>query len=267
MIKIAIYLAILFVFFVAYIKYTERQLTFFPMRKVDFTPKFIGLNFEDLYLTTADNVRVNAWFVPADQARYTILFYHGNAGNMSHRLDKILLLHKMQLNVLIIDYRGYGLSSGSPTEPGIYRDGQCAYDYLTKERKIKPENILVFGESLGSAVAINLTSQQAVRGLILEGAFSSSRDMAKRISVYIPAWFFINGFDSLSKIGKVNVPKLFIHSRNDEIVPFHLAQKLYARASEPKQFTELSGGHNTAYIDSQEKYIASIASFIQQLSP
>lgn len=254
-------LALVFV----YVKYIEKRSIFFPSADIELTPAYINLAFEDIYIDTQDGVKINGWFIPCDTAKYTLFFLHGNGGNISHRLEKISLLNKTGLNVFIVDYRGYGRSPGKPSEKGIYRDAQASYDYLINRRKINPENIIVYGESLGTAAAINLASKVKLKALIVEGAFSSGRDMAKRIFPLLPGFLFSDSFNSLKKIKKVTAPKLFLHSRNDEIVPFVLSKKLFDCASDPKQFGELLGGHNTAFLDSQDKYLSAIAVFVKQL--
>lgn len=265
MVKGIIYAVILIVFIVGYVKYIENRVIFYPMKDIEFTPERAGLAFEDVYLTAKDGIKINAWFIPKDQARYTILFCHGNAGNIGHRLEKIMLLHKLHLNVFIIDYRGYGRSQGRPSERGLYLDAQAAYDYLVNQRQIRPEEIILFGESLGCAAVIDLGARSRIGGLIVEGAFTRGRDMAKRIYPFLPAFLFSDNFNNLAKIRKIKAPKLFIHSKNDEIVPFDLARRLYQATSPPKQFAELIGGHNSVFSDSQEKYTSAIASFIEKL--
>jgi hypothetical protein len=249
----------------AFVKYLEIGSVFFPAKSIEFTPAYINLAFEDIYIVTPDGVKINGWFIPCDNAKYTLFFLHGNGGNISHRLDKISLLHKTGLNIFIIDYRGYGRSLSKPSEAGIYRDTQAGYDYLINRRKINPGNILAYGESLGTAAAIDLASKVELKALIVEGAFSSGRDMAKRIFPLIPGRVFSNSFNSLQKIKRVTVPKLFLHSLNDEIVPLVLAKKLFERAPGLKYFGELAGSHNTAFLDAQGVYLSAIAAFINQL--
>ncbi|MFC1699750.1 alpha/beta hydrolase, partial [Candidatus Omnitrophota bacterium] len=190
------------------------------------------------------------------------LFCHGNAGNIGHRLEKALLLRKLKLNIFLIDYRGYGNSAGRPSEAGLYLDAQAGYDYLVNQLGVSPDRLILYGESLGSAAIIDLAAKSEVAGLIVEGGFTRGRDMAKRIYPFLPAFLFANSFDSLSKVDQISAPKLFIHSRNDEIVSFKLAQRLYQAAAGPKQFQELIGPHNSAFYDSKDKYIASLESFI-----
>lgn len=265
MIKGIVYFVILIVFIVGYVKYIENRVIFYPLKGIEFTPEFVGLAFEDVYLTANDGVKLNGWFIPKDQASYTILFCHGNAGNIGHRLEKIVLLRKLGLNVFIIDYRGYGRSQGRPSEKGLYLDAQAAYDYLVNQRQIQPEKLVLLGESLGCAAVIDLGARERIGGLIVEGAFTRGRDMAKKIYPFLPAFLFSDNFNNLAKIKRIGAPKLFIHSKNDEIVPYELARCLYQAARSPKEFAELIGGHNTAFLDSEEKYISAIASFISDL--
>jgi hypothetical protein len=263
--KIIIYTIIFLGVILGYVKYIELRAVFFPSREIEFTPSSINLSFEDIWINTSDNLKINAWFIPYNDAKYCLLFLHGNAGNIGNRLDKIQLLRQAKINILIIDYRGYGRSEGQPFEKGLYLDAQAAYNYLVNRRKIKPEQIILYGESLGTAVVVNLASETKVGAVILEGAFSKGRDMAKRSYPFLPTPLFSNKFDSLAKIKKINAPKLFMHSQEDEIVPFDLAQKLYDAANEPKQLVALIGGHNSAFLDSQEIYVSSINLFIERL--
>lgn len=265
MVKGITYIAVLIVLVVGYVKYLESRGIYFPVRDIEFTPTLLGLSFEDVYIKTTDNIQINGWFIPGDNAKYSLLCCHGNAGNIGHRLEKISLLHKMGVNIFIFDYRGYGRSKGRPSEGGIYLDVKAAYDYLVNERKIKPEHIILYGESLGCAAIIHLAAKERVGALIAEGAFTRGRDMAKRIYPFLPSFLFSNSFDNLAKIKKIDPPKLFIHSKDDEVVPFSLAKKLYDVASQPKQFAELIGGHNSAFLDSSEKYISSIRLFLERL--
>jgi len=266
MFKIIIYIIVGLGLIFSYVKYIELKGIFFPSREVELNPHSINLPFEDIYVKTQNNLQISAWFIPCDGAKYTLLLLHGNAGNLQDRLGKLNLLHQLGLNIFIIDYRGYGRSKGSPSESGLYFDSQAAYNYLINTRKVSAEEIILYGESLGTAVAIDLASRFPVKALILEGAFSSGKDMARIIYPFIPVFFFSDRFDSLKKIRKVRAPKLFLHSGNDEIVPFSMAKKLFAAADEPKFFVEINGDHNNAFLDSKEKCLSSILSFLHRLS-
>jgi hypothetical protein len=248
-----------------YVKYIESRSIFIPSRELELDPAYLNLRFEDIYFNTSDGLKINGWLIPANNPKYTLLFLHGNGGNIGHRLEKLNMLSKIGLNVFIIDYRGYGKSAGRPSEAGLYLDAKAAYDYLVNGRKINPENIILYGESIGTAATIDLAYRVLVKAIILEGAFSSGKDMARRVFALIPNFFFSDRFNSLKKIPKVKAAKLFLHSRNDEIVPLVLAKKLFDSAPEPKTFVELIGGHNTAYFDSQDKYLSAIASFVDKL--
>ena len=253
--------AVFFVFL--YIRLLEKRSLYVPFRQIYGTPNTLGLAFDDLFINTPDHQTLNAWFIPQEHAKFTILYLHGNGGNLSHRLSQIALLHELSLNVFIIDYRGYGKSSGSPSENGLYADAQAAYDYLTQILKVPNERIILFGESLGSSVAVYLADKNKVKALILTGAFTSAADMARRLYVFFPTLFLSSKFDSLSKIGKIDAPKLFIHSRNDEIVPTELARKLFEAAAPYKEFFEIHGGHNDALVTDREILKKRIHDFIE----
>ena len=158
-----------------------------PTRQIQATPEDAGLDFDAVTLTTSDNEQLDAWFVPADPARGTLLFFHGNAGNNSHRLDSIRLFHELGLSVLIFDYRGYGQSTGRPTEKGTYRDADAAWQYLVEQRAIPPERIILFGRSLGAPIAADLATRQAAAGVILESGFTSVPDVAAKLYPWLPA--------------------------------------------------------------------------------
>lgn len=265
MYRIIFYLALFILLTFGYVKYLELRGIFYPIQKISFTPSDIKLGFEDVYFTTDDGLKINAWFVPYANAKYTLVFFHGNAGNIGDRIDKIILLNNLKLNIFIIDYRGFGQSQGKPSEQGLYLDAEAAYGYLINTRRIFPEQIILYGESLVAAAVINLAAKVKVKALILEGAFSSGKDMAKIIFPFIPNFFFSNSFNSAGKIKKIQIPKLFLHSQNDEIIPIRLSQKLFSFAVQPKYFFELKGGHNTCFLDSKEEYLSALKFFIDRL--
>jgi len=260
MVKNILYLSTGIIFFIFYIKYIERRSLFFPTRPVEVFPDAVNLKYEDVNLNSASQ-RINGWFVGADNAKYTILFFHGNGGNISHRLEKLAIFHDLGLSSFIIDYRGYGRSTGVPSEQGLYQDAGSAYDYLIKERRIIPERVIFYGESLGGAVAVDLAAKVPGAALIVDSSFSSVRDMAKAIYPFLPEFILSDWFNSAAKVPKITIPKLFIHSKNDEIVPYKLAQKLYSAAAEPKKSVEIIGSHNTGFMDSRGRFISSLKEF------
>lgn len=220
------------------------------MKEIEVTPKAAGFDYQEISFKTQDGFLLNGWFIPAGESERTVLFFHGNAGNISHRLEKIAFWHNLGLNIFIFDYRGYGQSQGKPSENGLYQDARAAYDYLQRERKLAEQEIIFFGESLGGAVAVDLATKTRPSALIVESTFSSSEDMAKIIYPFLPSFMLRTRFDSAGKVKEIKIPKLFIHSQSDEIVPFKLGQKLFAAAGEPKDFLKISGGHNTAFMES-----------------
>jgi len=189
-------------------------------------PEDVGLLYKNVFIKTADGAKLNGWYIPYEKATYTVLFFHGNAGNISYRLDKMMVLRSLGFNIFMIDYRGFGLSQGKLTEKGLYLDAEAAYSYLRQVRGLKSENIIIYGSSLGSAVAVDLATKENVRALILEGVLSSAKDVAVRRYPYLPAFAFSYKLDSLKKIKQVNVPKLFLHSVNDEVLDIEMAIKL-----------------------------------------
>jgi uncharacterized protein len=260
------WLAVLVIIFMAAVRYMERKSLFFPMKHITSSPVDVGLDYEEVYFHTSDNKKIHSWFIPADEARFTMLFSSGNAGNISHRLDKIAMMNDMGFNVFIFGYRGYGKSEGIPSEQGLYRDIDAAYEYLVEVRGVSPEDIILYGESIGGGVVIELASLRPVGAIITEEAFTSVKDMARLAFPLIPYVIFSSRFDNLAKIGDIECPKLIIHSIDDEIVPFSQGEMLFEAASEPKKFLRLRGGHNTAFWDSMKEYKEGIKSFVAALN-
>ncbi len=246
------------------LRYIEKRTLFYPAKEIEFLPKESGLDFEDIFFKTIDNLKLNGWFIPHPAAKYTVLFCHGNAGNISHRLDKIKFFNQLGCNVFIFDYRGYGLSEGRPSENGLYIDTKSSYDYLLS-RGITPNQIIGFGESLGSAAIIDLAWKNKIFALILESAFSSGKDMARHAFPFLPYWVFSIRLDSVNKIKSINIPKFIIHSLNDEIVPYKFAQGLYGAAPHPKEFLQIHGGHNSCFYESEGLLREKIADFLNRL--
>lgn len=239
-----------------------------PGRAYEATPAQINLSYESIALTASDGVRLAAWFVPAEHPRGALLYAHGNAGNISHRLDSIRLFHDLGLSVLIFDYRGYGQSSGEPDEKGTYRDAEAAWQHLTAQRSIKPKHIVVFGESLGASVAAHLAAQHRPGALILASAFTSVPSLAADLYPLLPVrWIARYRYDTRRYLQDVHAPVLVAHSREDEIIPFSHGHTLYATAHEPKQFLELRGGHNDLFFLNSEAFAGATGSFIGQHLP
>ena len=252
-------------FLILYLKYYEKKGIYFPVRKIQLTPKEVGLEFEDVYFFSSDGIKLNGWYIPAKEARATVLFCHGNAGNISHRIDVIYMFCKLGLDVFIFDYRGYGRSQGRPTEEGLYLDAQAAYKYLIKRRNLNEGSIVVYGKSIGANVAVELCSKVKTAALISESAFTSALEMGKKLFPFLPLkWLISIKFDALSKIKNITIPKLIIHSEDDKIIPFRHGRKLFEAAPEPKEFYPMRGGHNDAIFLAREDFVSKIDAFFQK---
>jgi uncharacterized protein len=270
--KMILYLPILlYVALALWLRWNEPRMIYYPDRHIEQTPDQAGLPYEDITLTASDGVHINGWLVSGDSgnnANLTVLLLHGNAGNISHRLEKLAILRDLGVDTFIIDYRGYGRSEGQPNEAGTYRDAQAAYDYLVSQRKVAPRHIIVYGESLGSAIAADLASKQEVGGLILEEAFTSVGDVGQKMFPFLPVrWLVRNKYDTLSKMPRIKVPLLMFHSVDDEIFNIRHAQRLLAAAHDPKQLVELHGGHNDAFLVSAPTYRDALQKFLATLKP
>jgi len=229
-------------------RYLESVGVFFPSREMSVLPSVIGLPWEDVYFTTKDNITLNGWYFKKPQASSTVIFAHGNAGNISDRLFKIKFFYDLGLNVFIFDYRGYGKSKGRPSEAGIYQDAQSAYDYLQARGDVNMKNIILYGASLGGTVVIDLATHRSSALLVVESSFSNALDMARIFYPFVPLFFLSLKFNSIDKVRGLAVPKIFIHSPEDQVVPFWIGQKLFEAASEPKEFLKIHGGHNDGSI-------------------
>jgi len=226
-----------------------------PTREVTYTPDELGLEFENVVFNTSDGLRLTGWYIPAKNSKLTVLFCHGNGGNMMHRLDSINFFYNLGLSCFIFDYRGYGNSSGKPTEEGTYLDAAAAYKWLTEQKKIPTDNIIIFGRSLGGSIAAQLASKTEARALIIESSFTSYVDTGKKFYPYMPVrWFASYSYSTIDYVKKVHCPVMVIHSRNDEIMPFEFGLELHEAANEPKEFIKIFGSHNDGFLVSSEIY-------------
>ncbi len=250
----------------------EQQFVFSPSAVLTKTPRDVDLAFDNVVVTASDGVNVHGWFIPqhsgeetpaTESAPPTLLFLHGGDGNISDRLERIRLFHDIGLGVFIIDYRGYGRSGGTPSERGLARDARAAHGYLVEQRGVKPERLYIYGEGLGAAVAIDLATKARAAGLITESASASVIENIEQDWPLIPWQYLIrNKFDSLSKIGDVHMPVLFIHSKDDDVVSFSDSRRLFALAHEPRELVEIHGSHSDALVDSFDTYYDAISRFV-----
>jgi len=245
----------------------ETRFIYFPSRAHEATPAGLGLPSEEVLFTAEDGVRLHGWFLPVRGARWTVLLSHGNAGNISHRLDRTLFLQtRLGASVLLYDYRGYGRSEGSPDEPGTYRDARAAYRYLVEQRRVPPERLVLFGESLGSAVSLDLALAHPAGALILEAPFTSVRDMARKTIFFPLAPFVRTRYDNLQKVGRLRMPLLVLQGDHDEVVPFAQGRRLFEAAPGPKRFFAIPGaGHNDTFLVGGDAYWQAIADFLAGL--
>jgi fermentation-respiration switch protein FrsA (DUF1100 family) len=244
----------------------QPKMTFYPVAELQATPAQWGLPYEEVRLLTADKLQLHGWYIPHPAATRTLLFFHGNGGNISHRGESLEIFYRLGLNVLIIDYRGYGHSEGRPDEAGFTLDAAAAWDYLSKQRGVPARQIIIFGRSLGGAVATQLAAEVEPGALILESTFSSGRDMASHLFPLLSHFVLLRyRFDNEAHIRQLNSPLYMAHSPEDEIIPFTLGEKLYAAASVPKRFFVMRGGHNDGFLQSQPAYELSLQKFIREL--
>ena len=258
-------LFLIYVIFICIVYFSQKKMLFYPVREITITPKHIGLDFEDIMLTTKDNVNIAAWYIPSTSERGVVLFCHGDAGNISHRLDSIRIFHDLNLSVFIFDYRGYGNSEGSPTEEGTYLDAEAALDYLIKIKHIHHDQIIFFGRSLGGAIVSEIALRHKAGALIIESGFTSVPDLGRKYYPFLPVKLLSRySYTTASKVSKISIPKLFIHSPHDEIIPFGHGRYLYENASFPKEFLEIRGGHNDGFLVSGDVYIDGLNRFISR---
>ncbi len=235
-----------------------------PEHELRYTPSNIKLTYEDVRIETTDGVRLSGWWIPAvNNPRGTVLFCHGNGGNIAGCLDTLLIINGLGLNVFIFDYRGYGYSDGSPSENGTYLDAEAAWNYLVTKQEIAPEKIIIWGRSLGGAIAARTAATHHGGLVIIESTFTSLKDLVNDRFSWVPSWTVANyAYDTHHYLEKIDVPVLIIHSPDDEMIPFKHGKSLYDSIKGPKAFLEIKGSHNRGFIDSKAEYESSINDFI-----
>jgi uncharacterized protein len=241
----------------------QSKLLYFPSRDIVATPARAGLPYEPVTFTTGDQVRLDGWFVPAEEPRAVLLFFHGNAGNISHRLDSLSIFHELGLSVLIFDYRGFGRSDGRMSEEGSDRDAEAALRYLKEERGVPLRKIVYFGRSLGGAVAAHLATKETPAALIIESTFTSVPDLAAQLYPFLPVRLLNRfAYDAKKALEAVSCPVLIVHSADDEIIPIKHGRELLAVANDPKQFLEIHGSHNEGFLFSKRDYMIGLDRFL-----
>jgi fermentation-respiration switch protein FrsA (DUF1100 family) len=282
------------VLFIAYcglgliLYFMQPTLLYSPMREVPYTPDELGLDFERVAFKSGDGLLLTGWHIPAplevrtkaasvqpgdslltgpaENSGMTVLFCHGNGGNMMHRLDSINIFYNLGLNCFIFDYRGYGNSEGKLSEEGTYLDAHAAYKWLTKEKKIPADDIIIFGRSLGGSIAAQLAGEVEAKTLIIESTFTSYVDIGRKFYPYMPVrWFASFSYKTIDYIKKVRCPVMIIHSRNDEVVPFEFGLEVYEAANGPKELVEIFGSHNNGFLISSETYKKAWTNWLKSL--
>ncbi|MEY3305276.1 MAG: alpha/beta hydrolase [Pseudanabaena sp.] len=255
----------------------QSNLVFMPSRDVIETPEILSIKFENIQITTRDNVNLDSWFVPAKDndlvGKGVILFCHGNGGNISNRISYLPIFRELGLATFLFDYRGYGKSGGTPTEEGTYTDVEAAWQYLTQERQIPPQKIIIYGESLGGAIASYLAQKNSQQngndnagGLVLASTFTSISDRAAELYPFMPIRFLSRfSYNSIDRLPSIKIPVLVIHSIDDEIIPFHHGERNFQVANQPKKLVRLRGDHNSGFLDSLETYRNGVNEFIQSI--
>lgn len=234
-------------------------------RQLEATPRDVGFDYVDVNFETADGLTLHGWYIYARNPRGTVLFLHGNAGNISHRLDSVAIFHELGFNTFIIDYRGYGQSEGKPGEEGTYLDADAAWQHLVTERGDDPARIVVFGRSLGGAVAAWLATKHKPAALIVESSFTSVAEMAAHLYPYVPIRFILRlRYPVIDFVSRITCPVLIVHSRDDEIIPFAMGKALYKAAPGPKAFLELAGDHNSGFLLLPDRCRQKLAEFIRE---
>ena len=251
-------------------------LPFFPSKSLSVSPEAIGLSYEDIRIQTEDGESIAGWFLPAPAASAaslpaagrTLLFLHGNAGNISHRLDSLTYFHRLGFAVCIIDYRGYGQSTGKPSVKGTLLDAKAAWNWLLAQKESRPEAIVVFGRSLGGAVAASLAGEVGPGALIMESSFTKLYDVGKRLYPFMPVSLFLpQDYDSVASLRGGSFPLLVVHSVEDELIPYALSERIFTEYGGPKQFLPISGSHNAGFQTDKTRYLAGLEHFLRSLPP
>jgi fermentation-respiration switch protein FrsA (DUF1100 family) len=243
----------------------QSRLIYYPQvgREVAMTPAARGIAYDEVAIRTDDGEILNAWWIPASASRGVALLLPGNAGNISHRIDYALMFRGLGFSTLLVDYRGYGKSTGKPSEEGTYSDADAAWRWLTEVRGIPGREVVVYGESLGGGVSSWLASRYPPRALVLASTFTSALDLGAELYWFLPVRMITRfRYDTLTRLADVHAPVLVIHSRTDEIVPYSHGERLYAAANAPKAFLEISGGHNDSAVFMRREWVEALGAFL-----
>ncbi len=255
---------LVYLFLLAFLYFYQRNLMYHPDENNYFNDK-LSVNIEEVEISTKDGFALLGWYHEKDiRKNKTILFFHGNAGSLENRIHKLNHFKDMSVNFLIVAWRGFSGNKGKPSEEGLYKDGSSAINWLVREG-VKEENIVIYGESLGTGVATHLSQNKNFAGIVLETPFTSMIDAAKTFYPYIPVSLLLKDkFDNKSKIKNIKVPILIMHGEADQIVPFFMGKKMYEKANEPKYsyFTK----HDNHMMEYDENLVKALSSFLKSLN-
>ncbi|MBS1272511.1 MAG: hypothetical protein MAGBODY4_01657 [Candidatus Marinimicrobia bacterium] len=250
---------------VALIYLFQNRFIYHPESRIWRTPADVGLEYERVEFSASDGVQLSGWFIPHEEARAVMLYFHGNAGNLADRVEFLSLLHTLNISIFGIDFRGYGESEGTPTPRGTLKDAEAAWEYLVEKRDIPPDRIVIYGRSLGGTIASWLATRHEPKALILGSTFTSAADMAKEMFPFIPVDFLINiPYKTREYLQQIHCPVLISHSTQDDVVPFYHGEELFQVANEPKEFLELRGAHDDVVFTSRETYIQGMGAFLSK---
>ncbi len=263
--RILLHLVVIYIAFCVVLFFIQKRMIFFPGRELTITPAELGKQYRDIWFISSDGTRINGWLMEPAEVKGNIVVCHGNAGNVSNRADTFRIFEELGYRTLIFDYRGYGLSEGKPDEDGLYDDGTAAVEFFCKEFDLEPGDLIYFGRSLGSAVALEIALRRPPAALVIESAFTSTTDMGGMFRYLAPLSLIVTQkFDNKGKISRLAVPLLVIHSSKDDVVPFSQGRSLFEAATCTKEFLEIRGDHNFGFVDSEELYTDGLGSFLER---
>lgn len=263
--RILITLFVSYIILLVLVSLFQNKLVYFPSTYMIDTPNSIGLKYESVEFLSSDSTKLFGWFIPRKGAKTTLLYLHGNGGNISNRLNSIDIFNSLDVDIFIFDYRGYGNSGGNAGEKNTYDDAMSAWKYLVKERGIKEENIVILGRSLGGAIAANLASKVKPKALILESTLTSVKDVSSDVYPFIPSFLIHFEYETTKYLKDINSPLLVIHSEDDNIIPFKHGQKIFQEANKPKRFLKIRGSHNGGFLESRDIYEKALEEFLREL--
>jgi fermentation-respiration switch protein FrsA (DUF1100 family) len=264
---LVVWLGVAYLVLVGVVWLMQDRLIYLPQmgREIVATPAERGVAYDDFTISTDDGEKLSVWWVPAPSPRGAVLLLHGNAGNISQRIDYALMFRRLGYSTLLVDYRGYGRSTGKPSEDGTYRDADAAWRWLTQTRSIPEKNIVIFGESLGGGVASWLAARHSPGALVLASTFTSAVDLGAEFYGFLPVRLISRfKYSTLERLKAVHSPVLVLHSPGDDIIPYAHGRKLYEAANEPKAFVELSGGHNSGFVYMRPEWVKALGEFLDK---